>query len=149
MTSLLYLSNLTFGNQTHFYQFNIEPVHYSGDLNTQLVWYLNSWKEIVYQMVCNLKLLHYWLISLCSHYVWKEGAFSIPYKTDYLNTKPLENPNFKKFGIQMVGIRMVGIQRVGIQTVGIQIPIEFRCVLYQIPTVTYKDNQEKYSGYGI
>ena len=76
--------------------------------------------------------------------MWKEGAFSIPYKTDYLNTKPLENPNFKKFGIQRVGI-----QRVGIQTVGIQIPIEFRCVLYQIPTVTYKDNQEKYSGYGI
>ena len=42
MTSQLYLSNLTFGNQTHFYQFNIEPVHYSGDLNTQLVRYSNE-----------------------------------------------------------------------------------------------------------
>ena len=46
MTSQLYLSNLTFGNQTHFYQFNIKPVYYSGDLNTQLVQYSNGQKEV-------------------------------------------------------------------------------------------------------
>ena len=50
MTSLLYLSNLTFGNQTHFHQFNIEPVYYSGDLNTQLVQHSNGQKEVECQM---------------------------------------------------------------------------------------------------